>query len=197
MSEFHFPLNSNDNHMLSGEDTEVLKPVSEENQEDGNGVKSRVSTSEEDTNAIEGAQNDQGANEEDDGSVYEDEQDQDELSQNPPDADEEDAGEGKSSVQAENVAGIDGEAEGDISVMIDYSARHEAQYSEQRRKKKELLRQQLTDKARISPSYYTISPKENVVLHYVDNFNRQYKQLYPGRKELLLCPENEFGVKVN
>ena len=47
-----------------------------------------------------------------------------------------------------------------------------------------------------SESYYTNSPKESIILGYVDNFVRQYGQLFPGRKELLMCPFNEFDIKV-
>jgi hypothetical protein len=73
---------------------------------------------------------------------------------------------------------------------------HEIDYLEQREKRRNQLQLQLLDKTKIPPSYYSLSKKETMVLEYVDNFNRQYLQLYPGRKELLLCPTNEFGFKV-
>ncbi|KXS13619.1 hypothetical protein M427DRAFT_500237 [Gonapodya prolifera JEL478] len=44
-------------------------------------------------------------------------------------------------------------------------------------------------------SYIENSAKEELILEYVENFRRQYAQVYPGRKDLLLCPGNEFGVK--
>ncbi|KAJ3340561.1 hypothetical protein HDU93_006854 [Gonapodya sp. JEL0774] len=46
------------------------------------------------------------------------------------------------------------------------------------------------------PSSYTgNAPKEQLILDYVDNFRRQYAQVYPGRKDLLLDPPNEYGIK--
>jgi hypothetical protein len=61
---------------------------------------------------------------------------------------------------------------------------------------KQQLSQELLDKTKMPASYWSNTEKEVQVLQYVDNFNRQYKQLYPGRKELLLTPDNEFGIKV-
>ncbi|KAI9350126.1 hypothetical protein BDR26DRAFT_851892 [Obelidium mucronatum] len=72
---------------------------------------------------------------------------------------------------------------------------HEQFYLEQKEKRKKALQQQLLDKSKVRPSYYTCSKKETIVLQYVENFNRQYVQLYPGRKDLFLCPFNEFDVK--
>ncbi|KAJ3378839.1 hypothetical protein HDU84_007250 [Entophlyctis sp. JEL0112] len=68
-------------------------------------------------------------------------------------------------------------------------------YQEQKEKRKKLLQQQLLDKSKVRSSYYTCSKKENIVLQYIENFNRQYMQLFPGRKDLFLCPVNEFDVK--
>ncbi|KAJ3221485.1 hypothetical protein HK099_003463 [Clydaea vesicula] len=79
--------------------------------------------------------------------------------------------------------------------IVDSIDPHEMQYLEQKQKKKESLKQSLTDVANCSKSYYEISEKEQIVLNYVDNFNRQYTHLFPGRKALLLSPPNEFGVK--
>eukprot|EP00842_Homolaphlyctis_polyrhiza_P004040 jgi/Hompol1/4637/HPOL_001817-RA len=73
--------------------------------------------------------------------------------------------------------------------------RHEQQYIEQMERRKATLKQQLQDKKKVLPSYYTNSRKEQLILQYVDNFNRQYCQLYPGRKELFLSPPNEFSLK--
>eukprot|EP01028_Stygiella_incarcerata_P003938 TRINITY_DN1823_c1_g1_i1.p1 TRINITY_DN1823_c1_g1~~TRINITY_DN1823_c1_g1_i1.p1 ORF type:complete len:212 (+),score=62.18 TRINITY_DN1823_c1_g1_i1:132-767(+) len=44
-------------------------------------------------------------------------------------------------------------------------------------------------------TYKTNSPKELLVLDYVENFRRQYVQLFPSRPPLLLTPENECNVK--
>ncbi|KAJ3116479.1 hypothetical protein HDU96_009564 [Phlyctochytrium bullatum] len=76
-----------------------------------------------------------------------------------------------------------------------YIDHHEIDYQEQQEKRKRALEQQLLDKSKVPASYYTLSKKEEMILKYVENFNRQYVQLYPGRKELFLCPANEFGIK--
>lgn len=47
----------------------------------------------------------------------------------------------------------------------------------------------------LPPSYSNNSEEERLVLEYVENFRRQFVQLYPERKELLLCPRNECGVE--
>ncbi|KAI9093129.1 hypothetical protein DFS34DRAFT_274340 [Phlyctochytrium arcticum] len=57
------------------------------------------------------------------------------------------------------------------------------------------LQTDLMDKSKVPESYYTTSKKEGLVLDFVNNFARQYAQLFPGRKELLLCPPNHFGIK--
>ncbi|XP_075993542.1 dynein regulatory complex subunit 7 [Genypterus blacodes] len=44
-------------------------------------------------------------------------------------------------------------------------------------------------------SYRKNSDMEGKLLSIVENFNRQYLHLFPERKPLLLCPENECGVK--
>ncbi|KAJ3246304.1 hypothetical protein HDU78_007388 [Chytriomyces hyalinus] len=80
--------------------------------------------------------------------------------------------------------------EGGSSVDI-----HEQYYIEQKEKRKKALQQQLLDRTRVRSSYYTTSRKEALVLQYVENFNRQYVQLYPARKDLFLTPTNEFNVK--
>jgi hypothetical protein len=43
-------------------------------------------------------------------------------------------------------------------------------------------------------SFRQSSLKENLVLEYVDNFRKQFVQLYPDRPPLLLTPFNEAGV---
>ncbi|KAI9017013.1 hypothetical protein BC832DRAFT_4135 [Gaertneriomyces semiglobifer] len=72
---------------------------------------------------------------------------------------------------------------------------HEAEFREQQQRKRDMLIKELLDKSRFPSSYYTNTPKEEQILEFVDNFNRQYTQLYPGRKELLLSPPNHFGTK--
>ncbi|KAJ3300534.1 hypothetical protein HK104_010476 [Borealophlyctis nickersoniae] len=72
---------------------------------------------------------------------------------------------------------------------------HEAEYLAEKARRKEMMEQQLLDRSKVPKSYYTNSKKETMVLQFVENFSRQYRQLYPGRKELLLCPKNHFGVK--
>lgn len=47
-----------------------------------------------------------------------------------------------------------------------------------------------------APGYAENSLKEDSILQYISNFQRQFTQLYTGRKELLLCPRNEFGAQV-
>ena len=44
--------------------------------------------------------------------------------------------------------------------------------------------------------YRENSSKEEAVLEYVENFRRQFVQLFPLRRELFLCPLNECGVRV-
>jgi hypothetical protein len=89
------------------------------------------------------------------------------------------------------------------------------------------LRMQTVNPSDFPASYTSNSPEELLVLEYVENFRRQFVQLYvlcihyfviirrktrhlsintsnpvtssyiryPLRKELLLCPRNEFGVQ--
>jgi hypothetical protein len=58
------------------------------------------------------------------------------------------------------------------------------------------IRETLLDRSKAPNSYTQNSRKEELILEYVGNFRRQYTLLYPGRKELMLCPKNEFGVQV-
>jgi hypothetical protein len=44
-------------------------------------------------------------------------------------------------------------------------------------------------------SYRENSAKEEAVLEYVENFRRQFVLLFPARRELMLCPVNECGVR--
>ena len=43
-------------------------------------------------------------------------------------------------------------------------------------------------------SFRNNTSDEELVLEYVDNFRRQFGQLYPQRGDLLLSPKNECGV---
>ncbi|KAL3898185.1 MAG: hypothetical protein SGCHY_002920 [Lobulomycetales sp.] len=74
---------------------------------------------------------------------------------------------------------------------VDY---HEALYQEQKRKDRELLIQELTEKSSEMTAYFENTEKEQKVLDYVDNFNRQYQLLFPHRKTLLLNMKNEFNT---
>lgn len=40
------------------------------------------------------------------------------------------------------------------------------------------------------------SPSEARMVEIADNFQRQYSHLFPERRPLLMCPENENGIKV-
>lgn len=73
---------------------------------------------------------------------------------------------------------------------------HELEFQAEQTRRREFLKGELLDKTKAHASYYTTSKKEQWVLDFVANFNRQYTQLYPGRKELLLCPPNHFGLPV-
>lgn len=44
-------------------------------------------------------------------------------------------------------------------------------------------------------SYFTLSPKEKLVLVFAENFRRQYKELFPKRRPLVLAVENECHVQ--
>lgn len=46
-------------------------------------------------------------------------------------------------------------------------------------------------------SYRTNSTKEQLLLSYTDNFNRQFRKLYGDRKPQFLRPLNECGVEVS
>lgn len=45
-------------------------------------------------------------------------------------------------------------------------------------------------------SYRSNSKKEQLILSYAENFQRQFRQLYGDRKSLFLKPVNEYGVEV-
>jgi hypothetical protein len=44
-------------------------------------------------------------------------------------------------------------------------------------------------------SYFTLSPKEKLLLLFAENFRRQFKELYPSRRPLVLAVENECQVQ--
>ena len=46
----------------------------------------------------------------------------------------------------------------------------------------------------VKPSYYSNLPKENLCLEYCDNFQAQFKDLYPKRRKPLISIKNEFGT---
>ncbi|KAH8417308.1 hypothetical protein KR222_008691 [Zaprionus bogoriensis] len=45
------------------------------------------------------------------------------------------------------------------------------------------------------PSYYTLSPKERLLLLYAENFRKQFVLTYPRRRALVLAPPNECNVQ--
>jgi hypothetical protein len=49
--------------------------------------------------------------------------------------------------------------------------------------------------AHFPESYYTLSPKEKLLLVFAENFRRQYKELYPKRRPLVLAVDNECKVQ--
>ena len=70
-------------------------------------------------------------------------------------------------------------------------------FKQKQESERKLLLETLLDSEKNPKSYSTISKKEELILGYVDNFVRQYTQLYPARKNLLISPNNEFGIKVS
>nr|XP_014265736.1 dynein regulatory complex subunit 7 [Maylandia zebra] len=58
------------------------------------------------------------------------------------------------------------------------------------------MEQQVAASEKLLPkSYRSNSPEEIRLLAIAENFQRQYSHLCPDRKQLLLCPVNECGVK--
>uniref|UniRef100_A0A0K8WHD9 Coiled-coil domain-containing protein lobo n=1 Tax=Bactrocera latifrons TaxID=174628 RepID=A0A0K8WHD9_BACLA len=45
------------------------------------------------------------------------------------------------------------------------------------------------------PSYYTLSPKERILLLYAENFRKQFVTLYPDRRPLVLALANECNIQ--
>ena len=58
-----------------------------------------------------------------------------------------------------------------------------------------LLRTSRIDMMTQPESYRNNTQKEELMLEYVANFRRQFQDLYPKRKPLMLCPRNECGVR--
>ncbi|KAJ3015324.1 hypothetical protein HKX48_004663 [Thoreauomyces humboldtii] len=79
-------------------------------------------------------------------------------------------------------------------VSTDWYDQHEIEFQEQQKERRAACLADLLDREKAPASYYQTSKKEAWVLEYVANFNRQYTQLFPGRRGLLLSPPNHFGV---
>ena len=58
-----------------------------------------------------------------------------------------------------------------------------------------LLRTSRIDMMTQPESYRNNTQKEELMLEYVANFRRQFQDLYPKRKPLMLCPRNECGMR--
>eukprot|EP01135_Chromosphaera_perkinsii_P002873 Nk52_evm28s229 gene=Nk52_evmTU28s229 len=56
------------------------------------------------------------------------------------------------------------------------------------------LEDPIIDPETFPESYKSNSQQEELILGYVEVFRRQYAELFPDRKPLILCPPNEFGV---
>lgn len=68
-------------------------------------------------------------------------------------------------------------------------------YENEKRIKIQLIMDELLDQSKAPPSYYSNSRKESLILTYVENFKRQYTQLYPTSKPLLLDYPNQFKTR--
>ena len=73
---------------------------------------------------------------------------------------------------------------------------YEEKYLEEFKRKKEIKLRTLLDKEDAAETYLTNSEQEEQALDFVENFRNQYVLIFPGRKDLLLSPDNEFGIKV-
>lgn len=72
---------------------------------------------------------------------------------------------------------------------------HEETYRQALLSRKQDLLNQVTDASKAPESYLRNNNEEEKILEYADNFRQQYSRLFPSRKQLLLSPPNEFGVK--
>ena len=61
-------------------------------------------------------------------------------------------------------------------------------------RKKDVLDRSITY-ASLPKSYASNSAKESLLLEYVEDFRRQFVQVFPSRRPLTLCPLNECGVR--
>ncbi len=61
--------------------------------------------------------------------------------------------------------------------------------------KKKVLIDKLNVSSKVPKSYSTNTTKEDTILEYVEDFRRQFVQVFPERRPLLLCPKNEVGVR--
>ena len=59
-----------------------------------------------------------------------------------------------------------------------------------------LFRAEYLHSSVVPESYHTNSKKEQLLLSYAVNFQRQFKKLYGDRKPLFLQPFNEHGIEV-
>lgn len=83
---------------------------------------------------------------------------------------------------------------GDHLVFIE---KQEAEFSDLLKKRRELIQETNLDRSSAPPQYTQTSSRYQKLLDYVENFRHQYGQIFPGRKELLLSPLNEFGIPVS
>lgn len=53
----------------------------------------------------------------------------------------------------------------------------------------------VSELAKQKTSYAKNTQKEETLLEYVEDFRRQFIQVFPNRRPLLLCPKNECGIR--
>lgn len=73
----------------------------------------------------------------------------------------------------------------------------EDQYQKQMSERIKEIEKSLLKKDNLPRSYYENDEREENTIKMLVNFKRQYTQIYPLRRELLLYPINEFGISVN
>jgi hypothetical protein len=96
------------------------------------------------------------------------------------------------------VGEVDGPSPADDGSMQDYGSEvigEKKRKLETQAEVAKISRMQSIDPQDLPTTYSSNSEEEKLVLEYVENFRRQFVQLYPERKELLLCPRNECGVE--
>ncbi|RKP01424.1 hypothetical protein CXG81DRAFT_12047 [Caulochytrium protostelioides] len=89
----------------------------------------------------------------------------------------------------------DGDEDGGDVAPSKRLASHERQYEAQQAEICAAIQSRLLDKTCMPPSYWSLSDKETQLHIKIQNFARQYRLLYPSRKDLLLLAPNEFGVE--